>query len=62
MDDPMIPFELFGQPAVTGNPNVTVVASEHGGHLGFIARNQPRFWVDGVICNWFNEYGNRLGR
>ena len=61
-DDPMIPFELFRQPAVTGNPKITVFAPDRGGHLGFIARNQPRFWVDGVICSWLNECGNRADR
>lgn len=58
-DDPMIPFALFEQPAVRDNPHVTLVAPERGGHIGFIARDQPRFWVDAVIPAWLNQIGNR---
>jgi hypothetical protein len=46
MDDTFIPFEIFRHPAIAGNPNVTLLATEHGGHLGFIAKRAPRFWVD----------------
>lgn len=35
-DDPFVPPEPFRDPAVTGNPNITVVITEHGGHCGFI--------------------------
>jgi hypothetical protein len=45
-DDSFIPFEIFRHPAIAANPHLTLVATEHGGHLGFIARHQPRFWVD----------------
>lgn len=59
-DDPMIPFALFEQAAVRGNPAVQLVAPGRGGHIGFIARDQPRFWVDGVIRAWMNQIGNRI--
>jgi predicted alpha/beta-fold hydrolase len=26
--------------------------TEHGGHLGFLSRTPPRFWVDHVILEW----------
>jgi len=45
-DDTFIPFEIFGHPAIAANPRVKLVATEHGGHLGFLARRAPRFWVD----------------
>jgi predicted alpha/beta-fold hydrolase len=35
-DDPFVPSESFRDPAVTGNPNVTVVITRHGGHCGFL--------------------------
>ena len=57
-DDPMIPFEIFDQAAVAKNRNITLLAAEKGGHLGFIAREHPRFWVDGVIRAWFDQIGN----
>ena len=30
-------------------------AAEHGGHLGFISRRQPRFWLDPLIIEWITE-------
>jgi hypothetical protein len=51
-DDPMIPFDLFESEAVRGNPAVRLLASDHGGHLGYIARSRPRFWLDEVILDW----------
>ena len=57
-DDPMIPFKMFNQPALRDNRNVTLLAAERGGHIGFIARTMPRFWVDGVIRDWLNQLGN----
>jgi predicted alpha/beta-fold hydrolase len=54
-DDPLIPFRVYDHPAFRENPNLTLLAVEHGGHLGFIARHQPRFWLDGVVLNWLQE-------
>jgi predicted alpha/beta-fold hydrolase len=51
-DDPIIPFEVFSRPEIVDNPNVQLVATEHGGHIGFLARRGPRVWVDGVIVDW----------
>ena len=28
---------------------------EHGGHLGFISRTTPRFWLDGTILDWMEQ-------
>ena len=36
-DDPFVPVEPFHDPKLTGNPNVTVVVTKHGGHCGFLA-------------------------
>lgn len=38
-DDPFVPVELFRTPALTSNPNVRLVITEHGGHCGFFARS-----------------------
>lgn len=51
-DDPMIPFTVYDHPAFLTNPNLRLLAVKHGGHLGFVARHGPRFWVDGVILDW----------
>jgi predicted alpha/beta-fold hydrolase len=53
-DDPMIPFSIFRSPAVQTNPFVRLTATRHGGHLGFIARQRPRFWVDGEILRFLS--------
>jgi predicted alpha/beta-fold hydrolase len=51
-DDPLIPFPVFEHPAFGGNPYLTLLAVEHGGHLGFLARGKARFWLDGTILDW----------
>jgi predicted alpha/beta-fold hydrolase len=59
-DDPLIPYRIFEQPAVQNNRHVTLATADHGGHIGFISRSLPRFWVDAVIRDWFNEIGNNV--
>lgn len=52
-DDPLVPFDVYqNHPAFETNPCLKLIAVEHGGHLGFIARGRPRFWLDGVILDW----------
>jgi predicted alpha/beta-fold hydrolase len=52
-DDPLVPFEIYDHPAFKSNPALTLLATEHGGHLGFLARGLNRFWLDGVALTWF---------
>lgn len=62
-NDPMIPFPLFSDPRLAGNPAIRLLAVPHGGHLGFISRHRPRFWLDPVIIHWITEQlppGSRL--
>ncbi len=54
-DDTLIPFEAYRSPAIAANPFITLVAPAHGGHLGFISRTKPRFWVDEMIVRWIEE-------
>ncbi len=51
-DDPLVPFQVYSHPAFTMNPHITLVATERGGHLGFISRHRPRFWLDGFALDW----------
>jgi predicted alpha/beta-fold hydrolase len=51
-DDPLVPFEIYDQPAFRYNPALTLIATEHGGHLGFLSRRSPRFWLDSVVLDW----------
>ncbi len=59
-DDPLIPFVIYDHPAFSSNPNLRLVAVEHGGHLGFISKTKPRFWLDQVLVNWLLEVRNKL--
>jgi uncharacterized protein len=54
-DDPLIPFTVYDHPAFSTNPNLRLIAVEHGGHLGFISKTRPRFWLDQVLVNWVLE-------
>ena len=51
-DDPLVPFVVYDHPALTGNPHLSLLAVDHGGHLGFIARRPPRLWLDRVVMDW----------
>jgi predicted alpha/beta-fold hydrolase len=51
-DDTFVPFEIYESAAVLANPLVRLVATEHGGHLGFLARGSRRFWADHAIMDW----------
>lgn len=51
-DDPLVPFEIYDHPAFHSNPALTLISPAHGGHLGFLSRWKPRFWVDGVALRW----------
>jgi predicted alpha/beta-fold hydrolase len=47
-----VPFEIFAGGAVRANPRIELLATEHGGHVGFIGRRPHRFWVDDAIMEW----------
>ena len=51
-DDTFVPFAAYESEAILSNPNVELMAPEHGGHLGFIARGPHRFWADRTIMEW----------
>ena len=42
-DDTFIPFTIFQSAAVRSNPRIELIATEHGGHLGFLGRRPHRF-------------------
>ena len=48
-------FLLGSQPQVfyfALTPSIRLVATDHGGHIGFLARGAPRFWADAVAMEW----------
>lgn len=54
-DDPLVPFEIFDHPALRDNPALTLAATKHGGHLGFLGRSRPRFWVEKFVLHWIDN-------
>ena len=54
-DDTFIPFEIYESAAVRSNPRIELVATESGGHLGFLGRRPPRFWADHAIMDWITS-------
>jgi uncharacterized protein len=59
-DDPLIPFEVYDHPVFSQNPFLKLLAVEHGGHLGFVAKGKPRFWLDQVLVQWIGEVRNKV--
>jgi len=51
-DDVLVPFEMFDHPSFQSNPCLELMVTEYGGHLGFLARQRPRFWVDEAVIHW----------
>lgn len=60
-DDPLVPFQIYKHPALERNPAVTLIAPKHGGHLGFLSRRKPRFWLDGVALDWIERVAEPAG-
>jgi len=54
-DDPLVPFRIYDHPAIESNAALELLAPEHGGHLGFLARTRPRFWLDGILLDWMDS-------
>ena len=71
-DDPFVPFAPFQNPAIRNNPNITLVATEHGGHCAFISQESgaERFWAEARIVEYCSQQsrlriagqGGTLGR
>jgi uncharacterized protein len=51
-DDTFIPFSIYESDVVRANPQIRLMVTEHGGHLGFLGRTPYRFWVDHAIMNF----------
>lgn len=58
-DDPLIPFGIFEHKSIRANPHIQLIATDFGGHLGYIGRARPRFWLDPIVAGWLAEQGNK---
>jgi uncharacterized protein len=59
-DDPLIPFDVYNHPAFSTNPWLRLLPVDHGGHLGFVAKTKPRFWLDEVLVQWMLKVRNKV--
>jgi predicted alpha/beta-fold hydrolase len=58
-DDPFVPTGAFRDPAVTGNPNITLVVTPHGGHCAFVEPPQPDYdgyWAEREIVRFVSNH------
>lgn len=59
-DDPFIPFASFVSREVQENRNLTLLGTEHGGHVGFISASKDaaeRFWYERQIVEFVRMQG-----
>ncbi len=61
-DDPLVPYRIYDHPALSQNPHLRLVAVDRGGHLGFLARHPPRFWLDEVTMDWVESLADDKNR
>ncbi|MGE3273729.1 MAG: YheT family hydrolase [Vicinamibacterales bacterium] len=58
-DDPFVPPGPFRDPAVTGNPHLTTVITEAGGHCGFIAQpgegGEDGYWAEETVIDFVSR-------
>ncbi len=55
-DDPFVPYETFDREALRENPNIQLVAPQHGGHCAFISREaSERFWAEARIVEFCKQ-------
>ena len=58
-DDPFVPPSTFRDPAVLGNPAVTVALLAHGGHCAFLERateESDGYWAEHEIVRFIDQY------
>ena len=62
-DDPFVPVRPFGDPHVTRNPNIRVLASPYGGHCGFIgepSNGDDGYWAERAIVDFADRVAARV--
>jgi uncharacterized protein len=62
-DDPFVPSQPFADPKVTGNPNIRLHVSEHGGHCGFVgpaANGDDGYWAERAIVDFVSDISPRV--
>jgi uncharacterized protein len=57
-DDPIVPVSSIREPRIAGNPFITLVTPECGGHCGFVSRHSgnERFWAEPRIVEFCSQH------
>jgi predicted alpha/beta-fold hydrolase len=59
-DDPFVPVEAFRNPKLTGNQNITVIVTKHGGHCGFLGEGGGEdgdgYWAEARIVEFAHRW------
>ena len=45
-NDPFIPYAAYEDDVFERNPCLTLLATDQGGHVAFLARGDQRFWAE----------------
>ena len=64
-DDPFIPFGSFRDRRIHENPMVSLMATKHGGHVGFIGQRLPdedRAWAENRAVDFFRQLNRHQKR
>jgi hypothetical protein len=58
-DDPFVPPAPFSDPAIAGNPHITVHVTPHGGHCAFLAdaiNGEDGYWAEHAIVRFAEQH------
>jgi predicted alpha/beta-fold hydrolase len=59
-DDPFVPLDAFREPALTGNPHISLMVTEHGGHCGFLGvasgNGEDGYWAERTIVEFAQQF------
>jgi predicted alpha/beta-fold hydrolase len=59
-DDPFVPLDAFREPALTGNPHISLIVTEHGGHCGFLGvasgDGDDGYWAERKIVEFAQQF------
>ncbi|HEX8500516.1 MAG TPA: alpha/beta fold hydrolase [Pyrinomonadaceae bacterium] len=65
LDDPLIPAEPFLDPGIAANPDVLLVLTGRGGHVGFLSDGtggEDRHWAENRVVEFCRMLSARAGR
>ena len=61
-DDPFVPIASFRRPDITSHPHITLVATRHGGHCGYLERpsdGYDGYWAEREIVRFATSQARR---